>query len=105
MGVRQNFTGPHIWHNGRTPCRMLKKARLLIRPTPARRDAPCLMQGRNSSADPRFTFHASRFTILGSAARTLLEDFFSILLQHEEEVNVIHVRAGGSGEDELMEPL
>jgi hypothetical protein len=105
MGVRQNFTGPHIWDNGRTPCRMLKKARLLTRPTPARRDAPCLMQGHNSSADPRFTFHASRFTILGSAARTRLEEFFSILLQHEEEVNVIHVRAGGSGEDELMEPL
>jgi hypothetical protein len=26
MGVRQNFTGPNIWDNGRTPCRMLKKA-------------------------------------------------------------------------------
>ena len=23
------------------------------------KDAPCLMQGRNSSADPRFTFHYS----------------------------------------------
>jgi len=30
---------------------------------------------------------------------------FSILLEHEEEVKVIHVRAGGSGEDELLEPL
>jgi hypothetical protein len=26
MGVRQNFTGPHDRDNGRTPCRMLKKA-------------------------------------------------------------------------------
>jgi hypothetical protein len=26
MGVGQNFTGPHIWDNGRTLCRMLKKA-------------------------------------------------------------------------------
>jgi hypothetical protein len=30
---------------------------------PARQDAPCLKQGRSSSADPRFTFHASRFTV------------------------------------------
>ena len=27
-----------------------------------------------------FTFHASRFTVLGSDARTPLADFFSILL-------------------------
>jgi hypothetical protein len=38
------------------------------------------MQGRSSEADPRFTFHASRFTVLGSEARTQLADFFSILL-------------------------
>ena len=36
---------------------MLKKAGLLTRPTPARRDAPCPKQGRNSAVDPRFTFH------------------------------------------------
>ena len=74
---------------------MLKKARLLTRPTLADtsptcpesaktasspKDAPCPMQGRSSAADPRFTFHASRFTALGSAARTPLADFFSILL-------------------------
>jgi hypothetical protein len=29
----------------------------------ARQDAPCPKQGRGSSADPRFTFHASRFTV------------------------------------------
>jgi len=34
MGVRQNFTGPHAWDNGSTPCRMHKKTRLLTRPTP-----------------------------------------------------------------------
>ena len=53
---------------------MLKKARLLTHPTlaatsPARpesaktasspKDAPYPMQGRNSAADPRFTFHGS----------------------------------------------
>jgi hypothetical protein len=31
--------------------------------------------------------------------------FFSFLLQHEEEVKVIHVRAGGTGDDELLERL
>jgi hypothetical protein len=65
---------------------MLKQARLLTRPTlavisPARPesaktdsslwDAPCPKQG-SSEADPRFTFHASRFTVLGSDTRTLL---------------------------------
>jgi hypothetical protein len=55
-------------------------ARLLTRPTLARRDAPYPMQGRNSSADPRFTFHASRFTVPWTDARTPLADFFSILL-------------------------
>ena len=58
---------------------MLKKARRLTRPTLASRDAPCPKQGRNSAVDPRFTFHASRFTVPGSEARTLLADFFSIL--------------------------
>ena len=62
-------------------------------------------QGRSFSADPRFTFHASRFTDTESDARTQLTDFFSILLEHEEEVKVIDVRAGGTGDDELMEPL
>jgi len=59
---------------------MVKKARLLTRPTLARRDAPCPKQGRNSSADNRFTFHSSRFTVALSDARTPLADFFSILL-------------------------
>jgi len=59
---------------------MLKKARLLTRPTLARRDAPHPMQGRSSETDCRFTFYASRFTVPGSAARTPLADFFSILL-------------------------
>jgi hypothetical protein len=43
-------------------------------------DAPYPMQGRNSAADHRFTFHASRFTVPGSDARTKLAVFFSILL-------------------------
>ena len=59
---------------------MLKKARLLTRPTLARRDAPCPKQGRSSTADPRFTFHVLPFTVFDSDARTKLADFFSILL-------------------------
>jgi hypothetical protein len=43
-------------------------------------DAPCPRQGRSSEADPRFTFHASRFTVPESDARTPLADFFSTLL-------------------------
>ena len=38
---------------------MLKKARLLTRPTPARQDAPFRGQGRSSATDARFTFHGS----------------------------------------------
>ncbi len=59
---------------------MLKKARLRTRPTLARQDAPYPMQDRSSETDPRFTFHASRFTVLGSDARTPLADFLSIRL-------------------------
>jgi hypothetical protein len=95
MWARQNFTVPFILDNRRTTRRMLIKARLLTHPTleaisPARpesakaasspRDAPCPRQGRSSEADPRFTFHASRFTVPESEARTKLADFFSILL-------------------------
>jgi len=43
-------------------------ARLLTHPTTARRDPPYPEQGRSSAADPRLTFHASRFP--GSDART-----------------------------------
>src|SRR5437870_637791 len=53
------FDGLSFEDNRRIPCRMLKMARLLTRPTLARRDAPYPVQGRNSAADPRFTFHGS----------------------------------------------
>ena len=39
--------------------RMLKKASLLTRLTPARQDAPFRGQGRSSEADPRLTFLGS----------------------------------------------
>ena len=77
----RNFTGLHVRDNRSTPRRMLKKSGLLTRPTPARQDAPFRGQGRNSAVDPRFTFHASRFTAAGSAARTPLADCFSILIR------------------------
>ena len=57
-----------------------QRGNLLTLPTLARQDAPCPRHGRSSAADPRFTFHVSRFTVLGSDARTILVDFFSILL-------------------------
>ena len=56
-----------------------QKGGLLTRPTLARQDAPWPRQGRSSAADPRFTFHASRFTAPESEVRTPLADFFSIL--------------------------
>jgi hypothetical protein len=70
-------------------------ANFLTRPTragisPARKEsaktdslpwaAPFRGQGRSFSADPRFTFHASRSTAPWSAARTPLADFFNSLL-------------------------
>jgi hypothetical protein len=60
---------------------MLKKARLLTLPTPARQDAPFRRLGLSSAADLRFTFHTSRFTVPVSDARTPLADCFSILLK------------------------
>ena len=83
-----------VLHNGRTVSQDAQKGDLLTRPTlavtsPARpesaktasspRDAPCPKQGCSSAVDPRFTFHASCFTAAGSAARTKMADFFSIL--------------------------
>ena len=47
MWARQNLTVPNVLDNRRTARRMLKKARLLTRPTLARRDAPCPKQGRS----------------------------------------------------------
>ena len=54
MLVRENFDGPHVscdelvsGTTGEHSRRMLKKARLLTRPTLARQDAPCPKQGRS----------------------------------------------------------
>ena len=80
LWARQNFIGMYVLDNKSTP-QDAQKGGLLTRPTLARRDAPWPRQGRSSTADPRFTFHASRFTAPGSAARTPLADFFSILLE------------------------
>ena len=89
------FNGPQVSNNRKPPRRMLKKARHLTRPAQARQDAPSRRQGRSSAADPRFTFHASYFTVPGSEARMPhgkrrvsarlggageTSDFFSILL-------------------------
>ena len=69
MSTRESFEGPaRVAQQEHIPRRILKEARLLTRPTPARQDAPFRGQGRSSSADPRFTFHALRFT--GSCERS-----------------------------------
>jgi len=47
MSTRYNVTDLHVLHNMKIPSRMLKKARLLTRPTPARQDAPYPKQGRS----------------------------------------------------------
>jgi len=60
---------------------MLKQARLLTHPTLARRDAPFPQRGRSSTADPRFTFHVSPFTVLERELRTMLADFFNSVLE------------------------
>jgi len=80
MGVRQNFTGPHAWDNGSTPCRMHKKARLLTRPTPPA-TSPARLESAKTASSPRdrlipckaatprmtlvsrFTPHVSRFLL------------------------------------------
>ena len=63
---------------------MLKKARLLTPPTPGaprRAFSQARPQHRSRlSCLRRHTFHISRFTSLESEARTLLADFFRILL-------------------------
>ena len=80
MGVRQNFTGPHAWDNGSTPCRMHKKARLLTRPTPVA-TSPARPESAKTASSPRDVLVpckaatpqltlVSRFTVLESAART-----------------------------------
>ena len=47
MLARGKFNGPHVWDIGTLPRRVLKKARLLTRPTPARQDAPFRGQDRS----------------------------------------------------------
>ena len=58
--------------------RILKKARLLTRPTLARRDAPYPMQGRNKR---RGDAYSVRYGEALREARTPLADFFSIQLR------------------------
>ena len=80
---------------------MLKKARLLTRPTPARRDAPFRRQGRKGDA-PFATFHVSRFTPhVSRICGTPLADFFSILLGNGEPL--CHDIAGETHQDQEAE--
>src|SRR5262245_42560602 len=72
-------------------------------PTQPRRAKTSSSAGKGAAnEEARRTF---RYIEPLSAARTLLEDFFSILLEHEEKVEIIDVRAGGTGDDELVELL
>jgi len=56
---------------------MFKKATLLTRPTPARRDAPCPKQGRSERKGESYS---APYVETLSEARTPLADFFNILL-------------------------
>jgi len=71
---------PRLGEREHTIHSMLKKARLLTRPTLARRDAPYPMQGCSERGGERRTL---RYVELLSEARTPLTDFFSILLVGE----------------------
>jgi hypothetical protein len=65
--------------------RMFKKARLLTRPTRARRDAPFPKRGRSERrGEADFVPYVEPL----SDARTKLADFFNILLLDEIELNV-----------------
>jgi hypothetical protein len=55
---------------------MFKKAVLLTRPTPARRDAPFRGRGRSERGAEAYSF---RYVEAMSDARTKLADFFNIL--------------------------
>src|ERR1043166_6042345 len=80
---------------------MLKKT--VFSPTQPRRAKTRRSAGKvAASEEARRTL---RYVEPLSAARTPLEDFFSILLEHEEEVKIIDVRAGWTGDDELLKLL
>ena len=51
-----------------------------------------VQQGHSFEADPRFTSHVSRFTAPENDARTLLADFFSILLDRMNRQEVFPCR-------------
>jgi len=51
------------------------------------RDAPYPKQDHSSVANLPLTFHASRFTVPESEARTPLADFFSILLSGQHPLH------------------
>ena len=82
MCARQNFDGPYMWHKKEnTPAGCAKRPAF----SPAQPRHAEMRLFPNKAATPRltarFTFHASRFTVPGSDARTPLADFFSILIE------------------------
>jgi hypothetical protein len=82
----ENFDGPHVWDNRETLLQHAQKGQTSHSPNPGALRRALSKQGRNSAADPCFTFHASRFTVPKSHARTLPADFFSILLELVERL-------------------
>jgi hypothetical protein len=81
MLVYENFDGPDAWDNRETLLQHAQKGQTSHPPNPGALRRALSKQRRNSAADPRFMFRASRFTVPESHARTLLADFFSILLE------------------------
>ena len=75
MLARENFVGPHRWHNGKTPGRMLKKA---VQRSVRRESLNVKGFGGREPGNP--TFHVSRLTFHGSWERR--ENAAGGLFQH-----------------------
>jgi hypothetical protein len=86
MLVHENFDGPHVWDNRDTILQHAQKGQTSHQANPGALRRALSKQGRNSAADPRLTFHASRSTVPESHAKTLLAEFFNILLELVERL-------------------
>jgi len=92
----------NVWDNRRTPRRMLKKARLLTRPTLAA-TSPARPESAKTASRPRTRLVPSkaaasegarrtlRYVEPLSEARTKLADFFSILLEQRREIGLFRI--------------
>jgi len=76
MSARETFDSPLVGHSRSTLLQDAQKCRTSHPPTPARQDAPFRGQGRACEEARRTLQYVEPLR----AARTMLADFFSILL-------------------------